>query len=275
MNISLRQVSIHPVLEGYVEKLWVFESDGRVPDPDMKVIVPNGMPKVIIPFRNGISGSRKEYSRLSTTNQITLIGVSDVPFIVDAQEDAPFGTIGIEFSPLGAHRFFRIRHSELRNHIFLADEVLGKTCSELEGIVADTTSVSRKIHLIQQYLLRLFSATAADGIFEFCVKRIRETNGLVTIKKLEQETGYSSRWLHMKFDEKIGVSPKSLCSIARFQMIYHTLINRPERIATDRSYYHIYYDQSHFIREFKRFTGMAPSIFLRRNNDFGKLFYKE
>lgn len=93
MFISLRHIAIHPALKGYIEKLWIFESSGRVPDSDMKLVVPNGMIKLVIPFRNALVGQREGLTKVSKTNEMTLIGVSDVPFVVDAQREAAAGTI--------------------------------------------------------------------------------------------------------------------------------------------------------------------------------------
>lgn len=275
MQISLRHVAIHPLLKGYIEKFWVFESTGRVPTDDMKLIVPNGMVKLVIPYCNGLSGRRDGYCRLSKTNQLTLIGVSDTPFFVDAEEDAPSGTIGVEFSPLGAYRFFRLKLSELKNQIFLTNEVLNKKVREIEERISVADLVEDKIQLLQGFLLKQFNQTETDQIFEYCVRKIKNTNGRITIKELEKSTGYSSRWLNMKFEEKIGISPKNVCAILRFQFLYQTLINNPDQLFGNKLYYDIYHDQSHFIKEFKRFTGMPPSKFDNQINNFGKIFYRQ
>src|SRR5574338_707400 len=125
MQISLKHIPIHPALKVHIGKLWVFESSGRIPDMDMKLVVPNGMVKLVIPFRNDFIARRGNYSRLSSINQMTLVGVNDTPFIVDNNQDIASGTVGVEFSPHAAYRFFRIRQSELRNRIYYTPEVIG------------------------------------------------------------------------------------------------------------------------------------------------------
>ncbi|HTF27192.1 MAG TPA: DUF6597 domain-containing transcriptional factor, partial [Flavitalea sp.] len=94
--MRLQHIEPHPQLRGYVKKLWVFESSGRAPSEDMKLIVPNGMVKLTIPFRNGIFGKNKDWSLLSKESCLTLIGISDLPAIVDVEHEAPSGNIGIE-----------------------------------------------------------------------------------------------------------------------------------------------------------------------------------
>ena len=100
--MRLQHIDIHPSLKSYIEKIWVFESSGRVPNEDMKLIVPNGLIKLTIPFRNGNSGKNDVCFHLSKEHQMTLIGIGDLPAIVDVEHDAASGTIGVEFSPMGA-----------------------------------------------------------------------------------------------------------------------------------------------------------------------------
>ncbi len=204
---------------------------------------------------------------------MTLVGVNDTPFIVDNNQDIASGTIGVEFSPHAAYRFFRIRQSELRNRIYYTPEVIGNAGKEIEERIADTDILEEKINILQEYLLALFMKTETDGIFEYCIHTIKNTFGRITIKELERKTGYSARWLNRKFDEKIGISPKNLCAISRFQFVFQTLVNNPDQLLLDKSYYNVYYDQSHFIKEFKRFTGMPPSKFENHDNYFGKISY--
>jgi hypothetical protein len=98
----------------YPSKRWLFESSGRAPLEDMKLIVPDGLAKLTIPFRNGVSGKNKDTYHLSKESQITLIGMQDIPAIVDVEHDAQHGNIGIEFSPLGAFRVIGLHQSDLR-----------------------------------------------------------------------------------------------------------------------------------------------------------------
>lgn len=274
MLMRLQHINIHPMLKGYIEKIWLFESSGRVPEVDMKIIVPNGMIKLVIPFRNGLSGARNGYYRLSKVNEITLIGICDVPFIVDAEHDAASGTIGVEFSPLGAYRFFKFRQSEMKNQIYSLADVLGNIAKKTEEIIANAENVEEKIEVLQHFLCDIFTKNKSDLIFDYCVKKIKTSKGSISIKQLERETGYSCRWLNMKFDEKIGVSPKNLCSITRFQFYYQALAQNSKEIFMQKEFYNLYYDQAHFIKEFKRFTGLPPSKFEKVANDFGKIFYK-
>lgn len=264
-----------PPLRGIVKKMWLFESEGRIPDEDMKMIVPNGMVKLTIPFRNGVSGRNNNYFHLSKESQITLIGIQDIPAIVDIEHDAYHGNIGIEFSPLGAYRIFQIQQSAIKNKLFLLEDVLGNPAREIQDRIAQTTSTEKKIRLIQTYLVQLLANSQPDPVLDYCIESITHSRGLVTISELERKTGYSSRWLSEKFTAKVGVSPKNLASIVRFNQIYKQWARYGAPRFPRDEVYKYFYDQAHFIKDFKRFTGYSPLKFVKSENEFGKIFYKE
>lgn len=275
MQMRLQHIEPHLQLKSYVAKIWVFESSGRVPQKDMKLIVPNGMAKITIPFRNGVSGRNKEVYNLSKESQITLIGICDIPAIVDIENDAPSGNIGIEFSALGAYRILQLRQSELKNKIFLFEDVFGKSAREVQEIIANTESIPEKINVIQRYLIRMLNKSESDPILDYCIEQIKTSKGLVTVAELESRTGYSSRWLYEKFIDKVGLSAKSFSSIVRFMQFYEQWAKRQNYHYAKDNMYHYFYDQAHFIKEFKRFTGLSPLRFAKSENEFGRIFYKD
>jgi AraC-like DNA-binding protein len=150
---------------------------------------------------------------------------------------------------------------------------LGKQGRLLVEMTENAGCASEKIHLLQQFLLRQLSLHQEDRVFEYCVEKITASKGKVTIKELEKKTGYSSRWLNMKFDERLGVSPKNLSSIIRFKEYYKIFIDPQKDSRSRKDYYELYYDQSHFIKDFKRFTGLAPTRFEKQMNEFGERYY--
>jgi len=273
--MRLQHINIHPTLKGYIEKIWVFENNGRVSHDDLKLIVPNGLIKLTIPFRNGNIGKNDVCYHISKEHQMTLIGMCDLPAIIDVENDAPSGTIGVEFSPMGAYRFFRLRQNDIKNQIHLLVDVLGKTARDIEEQIANSESIEQKLKILQNFLLSIFIQNNSDLILEYCIRKINSSKGSVSIKQLEKETGYSSRWLNMKFDEKVGISPKNLCSITRFQFYYQALAQRNTGVSLQKDYYNLYYDQAHFTKDFKRFTGLPPMKFEQQVNDFGKIFLRE
>ncbi|QHT67272.1 AraC family transcriptional regulator [Rhodocytophaga rosea] len=273
--MKLELIQPHPELRPYIGKMWVFENSRRLPDENMKVIVPNGMAKLIIPLHNGLLGKYKDWSHLSKESSITLIGIADSPAIVDVEHDAPHINIGLEFSPLGTYRLFQLRHSEIKNKIFPLEEILGTSARRINERIANTEPISQKIHIIQSYLRSLLSKSSPDVILDYCLQQIASSKGLIAVSELEQKTGYSSRWLYEKFIEKVGISPKTLSSVTRFMQFYQASAGNPTADFFREDIYHYFYDQAHFIKEFKRFTGLPPVQFIKTDNQFGHIFYKD
>ncbi|MFP5041299.1 DUF6597 domain-containing transcriptional factor [Parasediminibacterium sp. JCM 36343] len=275
MQMRFQHIEPHPLLKGYIEKMWLFESSGRMPAEDLKLVVPNGNIKLTVAFRNGIVPTVNGRLFASKEQTISLTGLIDVPVILDVAEDTATGTLCAEFSPQGAYRFFRMRLSDIQNQIYPLKDIIGIVAKQLEEQMCNIEGIEGKVALLQQFLLNQLSLQDNDAIFEYSVSKIISSKGKITIKELEKKTGYSSRWLHMKFTDKLGISPKNLSTIIRFKQYYNAVANNDELSFMKNDFYDFYYDQSHFIKEFKRFTGLSYTGFENKANDFGKLFYKE
>lgn len=100
---------------------------------------------------------------------------------------------------------------------------------------------------------------------------ITKSEGDVRIGDLEQYTGYSSRYISKVFVENFGLSPKSYALILRFQKVLQRMIVDKELSLTNIASDQGYADQSHFLREFKRFAAQSPSLFIRTIKENGRI----
>ncbi len=121
-------VTPDPWLGPYIAKMWVFESSGRLPAADKKLIVPNANFKLAFTFRNGLVARVGEKTFIQKENELSLTGLVDSPVNLDPQEDAQTGTIVIEFNPLGAYRFFHFSFTQVKNQIVELSDLIGKPC---------------------------------------------------------------------------------------------------------------------------------------------------
>jgi AraC-like DNA-binding protein len=252
-------VAPHPLLNPYIAKMCVFESSGRLPAAERKLIVPNANFKLTLTYCNGIEARIGDKTFVQSENKLSLTGLIDSPVILDPKEDAQTGTIIIEFNPQGAYRFFRLSYAEIKNQIVEMDDLIGSRAEELQSQLADANTAAQKLQILQDFLIKLLEKTAPDPIYDYCINRISYARGLVSVAQLEKETGYSSRWLHAKFSEHLGTGPKNLAEIVRFKQFYHAYSTGAQWQGLKQHIYHYYHDQSHFIRAFKRFTGTTPT----------------
>ncbi|MCW3116562.1 MAG: Helix-turn-helix domain protein [Chitinophagaceae bacterium] len=253
--------------------MCVFESSGRLPTLDRKLIVPNANFKLTLTYRNGIAARIGDKTFIQSENELSLTGLVDLPVILDPQEDVQTGTIIIEFNPLGAYRFFHLSYAEAKNQIIELADLVGNYAENLQSQLAEANSVPLKLHLLQNFLIKQLEKTAPDPIYDYCINRISDSKGLLTVAQLEKETGYSSRWLHTKFSEHLGTGPKNLSEIVRFKQFYKVYSTGVKSQSLKEHIYHYYHDQSHFIRAFKRFTGSTPTDLQNSMNELATKHY--
>ncbi len=273
MHLQFTHIEPHFLLKKYVAKMWIFESSGKMPEEDMKLVIPNGNLKLTLSYQNGIVADVNGKTFYSNPHDITLTGLVDVPVILDAKDNAITETIGIEFNPKGAYRFFHFNLNDIQNQIYSVGDLLGTKGKRLLLQLQDASSAEKKIMMLQQFLLSELSLKQQDVIYDFCIERIIASKGKISIKELEKKTGYSRRWLNEKFRNNLGVSAKNLSSIIRFKECFTTFINARDNPVLKNDFYDLYYDQSHFIKDFKRFTRLPPARFEKQVNDFGEKYF--
>jgi hypothetical protein len=135
-----------PPLAPHIEKLCVFESDCGIPTDDLKTSVPNGMMKLIIPFRGKLLSYRKGTAlRESPESFIAVVGLMESPVLIDGA--GPLATIGIEIKAASAYRFFQFSLKDTTNLVHQSDEVFGRRGRELQECLAEHPTVSGKVGL--------------------------------------------------------------------------------------------------------------------------------
>lgn len=258
-------------LRPYILRIWLAETDNGLTDHGT-LVAPNAKPKIMIAFKNAISATDHNKTDYCKEGNICFIGIRDVPINLITPRGAT-GSIGVEFKTEGAYRFLRNPMNELANNMFSFSDVYGHIGRELIEMISNEKNPIQKIKIIQDFLIKIIHKTNRDNcIIDYSTEYISSLKGLTTIKELERKTGYSSRYLEMLFNEYLGVSPKTLITIYRFQRFYKALSNYKIPNLPIDNIYDFYYDQAHYIREFKRYTGYTPVQYSKFNNDFGKIF---
>jgi AraC-like DNA-binding protein len=266
-------VTPHPLLSPYIAKMCVFESSGRLPALDKKLIVPNANFKLTFTYRNGIVANIAGMPFVQNENELSLTGLIDSPVILDPQEDRQTGTIIIEFNPLGAYRLFHLSYAEVKNKIVTMADLVGNSAREIQSQLAEASGLNMKLQLLQKFLFKRLEKATSDPIYDYCINRIVDSKGLISVAQLEKQTGYSSRWLHNKFSEHLGTGPKNLSEIVRFRQIFQVYSTTGKLEILKEHLYHYYYDQSHFLRAFKRFTGFSPTELQNSTNELATKHY--
>jgi AraC-like DNA-binding protein len=272
MKVSF--IKPQPQLALCVAAIWIFESGAGVPISDSRIVVPDGHAKILIPYKNPLSVTIADSLFYASEQQIFLTGIQNKPRTICSPE-ADAGTIGIELTPKGLYHLFHLSMSELTDRIYSFEDLFGAWGRRLQTILGDIEEPDAKIAQLQITLTHLMHQNTNDfSLLDHTIERLIQSHGMTRIQELARETGYSRRYLDMLFREHVGLSPKSLASILRFQSMYRGWMQVNLRTFSKDSLYAHYYDQAHFIKEFKRFTGYTPQKYAELVNAFGKAFYQ-
>ncbi|WP_428664180.1 helix-turn-helix domain-containing protein [Runella sp.] len=204
-------------------------------------------------------------SQLHNGNQISLdssglTGLHDSFRVFTNSADT--GSVLVYFKEAGAAPFFKQPIHELfRESVSLDNFVLRSELLILEEQLCEAKTDTNKIKVIEQFLISRLKQSVADNLVLAALSLIHKAKGNIRIKELTEQLHTSQSPLEKRFRQVVGTSPKKFASIVRFK---HTLqLFDSQNSLTELGYEAGFYDQAHFIKEFKNFTGETPETFFK------------
>lgn len=189
---------------------------------------------------------------------LTIAGTADSATVVLLSGEVHF--FGIRFLPGRFRHFFDLPLKEIVNQMLPLREVLRISLNQFESQLFAAGSDSQRIVIAETHLLNQLIKNSAtpDPRMTAMLTKIYQHNGWLSIEK-HLSDGISVRQLRRLFDAHFGVSPKTFARIVRFQAMLQVMRQSPKSEWGKRCYDVGYYDQPHFIREFKALFGLSPS----------------
>jgi AraC-like DNA-binding protein len=170
------------------------------------------------------------------------------------------GTVLIFFKETGAAQFFRQPLHELfRESVSLDNFMLRSNLLLLEEQLAEAKTDKQRIAKVEQFLMGRMTNTKPDKLVLAALSLIHISRGSIRIKELTEQLHTSQSPLEKRFRQAVGASPKKFASIVRIKNIIQQYSTANS--LTDLGYESGFYDQAHFIKEFKTFTGSTPQKF--------------
>ncbi len=177
-------------------------------------------------------------------------------------------SFGIWFYPHTFSRFSRIPMSELNDRVIPWDTLFPESFADIAGNCMVDDDVDQLVNATDSLLLERLSRYgehSSDQLVDYAINYLHQNKSTPDLNKLALSLNVTQRYLQKVFLTRVGFSQKHFARILRFQQTLQTLTQQQSSSLTALAYANLYYDQSHFIREFKSFTGMAPSAFRSDN----------
>src|SRR6185437_1834612 len=133
--------------------------------------------------------------------------------------------------------------------------------SETEEKLAFAKTDKQRIHIVEHFLLSQLKDIQKDKLIIEAVRLIYQSKGTIQINELNKKLFISQSPFEKRFRKLVGTSPKKFSSIVRFNSVLDNLNNT--KSLTDICYENNFFDQAHFIKNFKQFTGDTPENFRR------------
>lgn len=172
------------------------------------------------------------------------------------------GNILVIFKEAKANAFLQEPLHELFNYSIGLDDLAGyQNVTILEEQLAVATHHEQRIALIERFLTSKLQASTHDFLVQAALEKIHASRGLVKIKSLADSLFISQDAFEKRFRRMVGVSPKTFAEVIRMRTILkRPLLNQP---ILDVAFEAGYFDQAHFSKAFKLFTGQTPSDFAK------------
>jgi AraC-like DNA-binding protein len=178
------------------------------------------------------------------------------------RNSANIGTVLVFFREGGAFPFFKQPLHELfRESISLDNFMLRSELLTLEDqLMASKTDATRIAH-VEAFLIKRMTHKDTDKLVIAALGFIHKSKGAIRISELMEALHVSQSPLEKRFREAVGTSPKKFASIVRFKNLLQD--RNPASSLVELAYEAGFYDQSHFIREFRNFTGDTPESYFK------------
>lgn len=189
-----------------------------------------------------------------------ITGISDSYKIF--KNSSNIGTVLVYFTEVGFTHFASQPAHELFNLSISLDDIFdNNSVNEVEEKLAFATTDKLRIKIVEQFLLLQLKDTPVDHLVVGAVKFIYQSKGTIRIKELSERLFISQSPLEKRFRKIVGTTPKKFASVVRFNSVLDSL--GKTKSLSDICYENNFFDQPHFIKDFKKFTGDTPENFKR------------
>jgi AraC-like DNA-binding protein len=258
--MEFRQFPPSDILKAYIKCFYIFQSDTDTEFDD--TVFPSGNMEIVFNLGNGIWESSIE-NEFYKTPQIELWGQITKPLAIKSK--GKHTMLGIKFLTHSAAYFLNDEVGAFNDRVYDLSHIIGSSVKNLHAQLLENTETKKRIELVENFLIKRLAgsekkSSRIDKVADILAS-IRKNETENNLTNIASRHGITPRYLHKLIYRHTGLSPKSLNKINRFQLSLK-LMAKNEQPFTSIAYDCGYFDQSHFIRDFKSFTRLTPSGYL-------------
>ena len=253
-----------PPLSDFVEVLWLCQ--GLQPVHEKERIMPTGSMQLLINLNEGSLSVYDRSGRRRTLGPCALHGAQSEFVVIDtAQQEFIMGAC---FRPGGAVPFLRMPACELHGEHVPLDTLWGAAAAEMRERVLEADTPEAKLRVLEAVLLeraarrldRHKAVAFALGQFQLAA--------CPTVVQVSEQIGLSQRRFIQIFREEVGLTPKLYHRVRRFQHVLQRIHQGQRVVWTDVALDCGYFDQAHFVHDFRAFSGLNPTAYLMHRTPY-------
>ena len=251
-------------LQQYIKCYYVYESSSTAAFED--TVFPSGCMEIIFNLGAG-NWQTQPGNEFVTHPSIELWGQLNRPLPV--RSIGRNTMLGVRFYPHAAASILPDKASLFNNQVIDYRDISDKSINTLQAQLQETRTWSKRIALLEVYLLQQIDQAGKRlgkvGVLKDLMYELRHQDVYENMETIATRYGISARYMQQLFLQYTGLTPKLYSQINRFQHSLKLVTSRNTSL-TDIAYECGYADQSHFIKEFKAFTGTTPSGYSINNS---------
>jgi AraC-like DNA-binding protein len=261
--MGLRTYTPPPPLDRFVDVLWLYKGYQPAHAHSKERLMPDGSVALVINLRDDVTRiyDRNHLEKCHTMPGAILCGVHTECFVIDTKEQAD--VVGVQFRPGGAFPFLGLPPGETHNLHVPLDALWGSLAKEVRERLLGARSETETFQILESMLLaRARGAFDRHPAVAFALKEFQGTAHARAVGEVTEQTGLSARRFIDVFEKEVGLTPKLFCRVRRFQKVLRLIRSGREIDWTEIALSCGYYDQAHFIHDFRAFSGVNPSTYV-------------
>lgn len=261
--LSYTQYKPSGILSNYIECYWICR-DPFITMAPLQRLIPGGRTEMILNFGHPMQFlAPDELANGTAISRAHVMGQRNR--IYYAKQYGDTNLLGVRFKPAGISAFTKLPVCDLLNRIIPAEYVLRTSMKDWEARLAEKKNDADRIYLLDGLMMQIANNTTTEWTsVSNAVETIRKSSS-VSVNALCNESQSYYKKLERSFLKHVGYTPKNYCRIVRFNKAIRQL-HVSKKSLTSVCYECGYYDQSHFIKDFRKFTGTSPKHFQTENS---------